>query len=122
MSGFMSRWSIGLDRPVGEAERDADGYIKAEVLGAWLTEAVDTYLAQCAHLHRRAQAASATEIRPTEFFVSVRVSPFGGDEDLPINITCRVSIEDPQTGEPQELGTEVRDELIAIERAAEYMA
>jgi hypothetical protein len=65
--------------------------------------------------------ASATEVRPTEFFVSLRVTPFGGDEDLPINVVWRVSIEDGR-GEPLELGTEVRDELIEIERGAEFMA
>jgi len=147
MSGFVTRWSIGLDRQVSEAERDPDGYLRADVLGAWLSEAVETYLRQCEQLHRRAEGyelvrrpsrqprasllgrpaevlvtASATEIRATEFFVSVRVTPFRGDEDLPINITCRVSIEDPRTGEAIELGNEVREELVAIERNAEYMA
>jgi hypothetical protein len=144
---MMTRWSIGLDYTPTQADRDADGYVTAEVLGRWLTEAVDAYLAQCEQLHRRAEGrtlvrrpgrqprasmlgrpaevlvtASATEVRPTEFFVSIRVRPFQGDEDLPINVTCRVSIEDSRTGEPLELGTAVRDELIAIERAAEYMS
>jgi hypothetical protein len=143
----MTRWSIGLDRTIGEAERDADGYVTAEVLGRWLTEAVDAYLGQCEQLRRRAVGyslvrrpgrqprasllgrpaevlvtASATEIRPTEFFITIRVRPFGGDEDLPINVTCRVSIEDSVTGEPIELGAEVREELVAIEREAEYMS
>jgi len=145
--GVMTRWSIGLDHLVGDADRDADGFVTAEVLGAWLSQAVDVYLAQCEQLHRRAEGhtlvrrpgrqprgsllgrpaevlvtASATEVRPTEFFISIRVRPFGGDEDLPINVTCRVSIEDSQTGEPMELGSTVRDELVAIERDAEYMS
>lgn len=144
---MMTRWSVGLDYTITEADRDADGYVKAEVLGRWLTEAVDAYLAQCEQLRRRAEGhtlmrrpgrqprasllgrpaevlvtASATEIRPTEFFVSIRVRPFHGDEDLPLNVTCRVSIEDSQTGEPLELGQAVRDELVAIERDAEYMS
>lgn len=143
----MTRWSIGLDHTVGDADRDADGFVTAEVLGGWLTQAVDAYLAQCEQLRRRAEGhtlmrrpgrqprasllgrpaevlvtASATEIRPTEFFISVRVRPFGGDEDLPINVTCRVSIEDSVTGEPLELGSAVRDELVAIERDAEYIS
>jgi hypothetical protein len=146
MSGFMSKWSIGLDRVVGEAERDADGFVRADVLGRWLADAVEAYLAQCPRLHERAAGhtlvtrpgrqprasllgrptevlvtSSATEIRPAEFFVSVRVRPFGGDEDLPLNVVWQVSIEDAR-GEPRELGNEVRDELIAIERDAEYMA
>ena len=146
MSGFMSKWSIGLDRAVGVAERDGDGFIRVDVLGSWLAEAVEAYLAQCAQLHDRAAGytlvrrpgrqprssllgrpsevlvtASATEVRAAEFFVSLRVTPFGGDEDLPINVVWRVSIEDGR-GEPVPLGNEVRDELIAIERDAEYMA
>jgi hypothetical protein len=144
---MMTRWSVGLDYTVTEADRDAEGYVTADVLGRWLTEAVDAYLAQCEQLRLRAEGhnlvrrpgrqprasllgrpaevlvtASATEVRPTEFFVSVRVRPFQGDEDLPLNVTCRVSIEDIRTGDPLELGTAVRDELIAIERAAEYMS
>jgi hypothetical protein len=146
MSGFMSKWSIGHDRTVGDGERDADGFIRADVLGSWLAEAVDAYLAQCVKLRERAAGhtlvrrpgrqprssllgrpaevlvtASATEVRPAEFFVSLRVTPFRGDEDLPINVVWRVSIED-ERGESLELGTDVRDELIAIEHAAEYMA
>jgi hypothetical protein len=144
---MMTRWSIGLDYTITPAERDAEGYVTADVLGRWLAEAVDAYLAQCEQLHRRAQGhtlvrrpgrqprasllgrpaevlvtASATEVRPTEFFISIRVRPFQGDEDLPLNVTCRVSIEDTRSGEPLELGSVVRDELIAIERAAEYMS
>jgi acyl-CoA thioesterase FadM len=143
----MTPWSIGLDRTVTEADRDADGYLTAEVLGRWITEAVDAYLAQCHELHRQAEGytlarrlsrqprasllgrpaevlvtASATEIRATEFTITVRVRPFGGDEDLPINLTCRVSIEDSVTGEPLDLSSAVRDEIVAIERAAEYMS
>jgi hypothetical protein len=144
---MMTRWSIGQDHTVTEAERDGDGYVTAQVLERWLAGAVEAYLAQCEHLHRLAEGhtlvrrpgrqprtsllgrpaevlvtASATEVRPTEFFVSVRVRPFGGDEDLPLNVTCRVSIEDSRNGEPMELGTAVRDELVAIEREAEYMS
>ena len=147
MAGFMSRWVVGLDRQVTDADRDEQGYVSATVLGGWLTEAVDAYLAQCTALHERAAGrnlmrrpgrqprsgllgrpaevlvtASATEVRPTEFMVSVRVRPYGGDEDLPINIVWRVSIEDSETGEPIELGNAVRDELIALEHAAEYMS
>lgn len=143
---LMTQWSIGHDHTIGEADRDADGFVTAEVLGGWITGAIDAYLAQCEQLHRRAEGrtlvrrpsrqprasllgrpadvlvtASATEVRATEFFISVRVRPFGGDEDLPLNQTCRVSIEDNE-GEQLELGAAVRDELVAIERAAEYMS
>jgi hypothetical protein len=147
MSGMMSRWVVGLDRQVTDADRDEQGYVSAPVLGGWLAEAVDAYLDQCTVLHDRAAGrrlarypgrqprsgllgrpaevlvtASATEVRTTEFFVSVRVRPYGGDEDLPINVVWRVSIEDIETGEPIELGSGVRDELIALEHEAEYMS
>jgi hypothetical protein len=147
MSGFVTRWSIGQDRQVTDADKDADGNLTAAVVGAWLSGAVDAYLAQCHELTRQAAdytivrrmsrqpragllghhpthalvTASATEIRPAEFVVSVRVTPFGGDEELPINVTCRVSVEDVM-GEPQPLSQAVRDEIVALEQAAEYMA
>jgi hypothetical protein len=147
MSGFVSRWSIGQDQQVGDADLDADGLLTSEVIAAWLNQAVDAYLVQCPTLHRQAEGyslmrrmsrqpkgrllghrptnvlvtASATEIRPTEFVVSVRVTPFGGDEELPINVTCRVSIED-ESGDQQTLDPAVRDEIIALEQSAEYLA
>ncbi len=147
MSGPLSRWSVGLDRTVEPDDLDPDGYLTAQSLQTWLEQAVDAYLAQCQELHALAAGrrlvrrpgrqprasllgrpsevlvtASATEVRPTEFFISIRVRPFGGEVDLPLNVTCRVSIEDADTGEPVELGKAVRDELIALEHAAEYMS
>ncbi len=149
MSSYLSKWSIGLDYQVGDADLDADGFVTAETLGGWLSGAVDAYLAQVGQLRERAVGrwqlvrrpsrqprggllgprptdvfvtASATELRPTEFFVSVRVRAYGSGEDLPINTTCRVSIEDPRTGEQLDIGQAVRDEIVALEDAAEYMA
>jgi hypothetical protein len=147
MSGFVTRWSIGQDLPVAPSDLDGDGYPTVTAVGGWLTGAVDAYLAQCHELRRQVDGftlarrmsrqprgsllghhptrvlvtSSATEIRPMEFVVSVRVTPFGGDEDLPINVTCRVSIEDVM-GDQQPLETAVRDEIIALEQNAEYMA
>lgn len=149
MNEFLTPWSVGLDRQVEAAERDPDGYPTVEALGAWLNGAIDAYLDQCAALHRQASVegrrivrrssrqprpsligkptdvfvtASATEVRPAEFFISVRVRPYGDDIDLPITITCRVSIEDTETGEPLPLDPEVIDEIKALERSAEHMS
>lgn len=149
MSEYLTRWSVGLDRHVEPTDVDPDGYPTAEALGAWLTEAVDAYLAQCPALHQQASrpgrqlvrrpsrqprasligkptdvfiTATTTEVRQTLFFVSVRVRPFGDDIDLPVNITCRVSIEETETGEPVELEPEVVDEIKALERDAEHMS
>lgn len=149
MGGLMTRWSVGLDRQVEPGDRDEEGYVSAETLRTWLSDAVDAYLGQCTALHRQANqpgrslvrrssrqpragligrpdevfiTASATEIRPTEFFISVRVRPYGNNIDLPINITCRVSVEDARTGDPFPLDEAVKDELVALEQAAEYMS
>lgn len=37
-----------------------------------------------------------------------------------MNTTCRIHLEDPATGAAHELGTEIRDELIALEHSARY--
>jgi hypothetical protein len=37
-----------------------------------------------------------------------------------VNATCVMRLVDPAAGEPRELGDEVRDELIALEHAAEH--
>ena len=51
----------------------------------------------------------------------VSLRPTGGDGDAAINAAFEVSLEDPQTGEARELGTDIRDELIALEHAASYV-
>jgi len=65
--------------------------------------------------------AGATEIRPTSFTIALRLRPTGGDGDAAVNVAYEVSLEDPQTGEACELGTDVRDELIALEHAASHV-
>jgi acyl-CoA thioesterase FadM len=65
--------------------------------------------------------AGATEIRPTSFTIAFRLRPTDGDGDDAINAACEVSLEDPATGEPIEFGSEVRDELIALEHAAAHV-
>jgi hypothetical protein len=148
MGGVLTRWSIAHDRPVHDGDLSRDGTVTSERLGAWVDAAVAAYLDQCAAVRRAAGdvgftlvrrlgrvpkpsllgqptdvlvTASATEVRPAEFIISVRIRPFGGDMDLPLNVTCAVSIEDIDTGEKAELGKEIRDELIALEHAAHHM-
>jgi hypothetical protein len=53
--------------------------------------------------------------------VAVRLRPLDGDRDTPVNAACVVRLVDPASGEPRELGDEVRDELIALEHAAEHV-
>ena len=147
MSGITTQWSIGLDRSVGPDDLDNDGYVRAEVLAGWLAAAVDAYVAQCQtlqqvpphhHIVRRPGrqprasllgrpsdvlvTASVTEITWTEIVVTIQVRPYGSDVDLPLSVTCRVSVEDQDTGDPAQLDAAVRDEITALERAAEYIS
>ncbi len=62
--------------------------------------------------------AGATEIHPTAFTMAFRLRPVDGDGDDAINASYEVSLIDPETGTAVELGTDVRDELIALEHAA----
>ena len=148
MGGVLTRWSVGQDRTVSPADRGPDGVVTPQALGGWVDAAVQAYLDQCGSLQRQAVdggltvtrqpgrlpkssllgeptdvlvTASATEVRPAEFVISVRVRPFGGDMDLPLNVTCLVFLEDPYSGDKAALDTTVRDELIALEHAAHHM-
>jgi len=145
MTGALPLWSIGLDRHVGPDEVDDDGFVAAETMGRWLAEAVDAYLAQLDTLRRlpahyrvvrrpgrqpRASllgrpndvfiTASATEVRTAELTISLQVRPFGGEIDLPMNVTCRVGIEDVDTGAAADFDASLNAEVVAVERAAEY--
>ena len=64
--------------------------------------------------------ATATEVLPTSFVVAVRVRPRWGDDDHPLDVRCSVRLEDPTTGDAQQIGDQIRDELIALEHAARH--
>ena len=64
--------------------------------------------------------AGVREVWPSSFAMAVRLRPMDGDHDGAVDVTCIVRLVDPATGEPRELGAEVRDELIALEHAAEH--
>ena len=148
MGGVLTRWSVGQDRDVSPEDRGPDGTVTPQALGGWVDAAVQAYLDQCGSLQRQAVdggltltrqpgrlpkssllgeptdvlvTASATEVRPAEFVISIRIRPFGGDMDLPLNVTCLVFLEDPYSGDKAALDTAVRDELIALEHAAHHM-
>jgi hypothetical protein len=149
MSGMMTKWSIAQDRTVTDADVGRDGYLTDDTLSRWIDGAIDAYLNQCVRVrqtafeqglvlnHRLSRrprpsllgqpaevlvTASATEVRPEEFVISVRLRPIGADTDMPVNVTCRISLEHPATGQPAELGTAIRDELIALEHGARYFS
>jgi hypothetical protein len=58
-------------------------------------------------------------VRPTSFTIAVRVRT-GGEDDVAVNTSCAVALEDPEAGTARDLGTDVRDELIALEHAAAH--
>jgi acyl-CoA thioesterase FadM len=99
-SAFVSRWPVLQEHRVTAADLDADGVIRDERVAQWVAAARSAYLRRCVALRR--------------------VREGSGDRDGAVDVSCIVRLVDPSTGEPRELGTEVRDELIALEHAAEH--
>lgn len=144
MTGFVSKWVVLHEHSVGAEDVDAAGDVRDDTLARWANGACAAYLAQChvlaetarrdglvvrsrigalphgAHLERPAAvtvSASAREVRPTSFTIAVRVRT-GGENDVAVNTSCVVTLEHPDTGAARDLGSDVRDELIALEHAA----
>jgi acyl-CoA thioesterase FadM len=145
---FASRFVVLRNHPVGPSDLDSDGVVRADAVDRWLAETRDAYLEKCVALRElRARSGSelrarihdapararfgrptavnvgagATEIRPTSFTIAFRLRPTDGDGDDVINAACEVWLEDPGSGEPIELGNDIRDELIALEHAAAHV-
>jgi acyl-CoA thioesterase FadM len=137
----MSKWLVLQEYPV------SGGTVGDEAVERWVAAARQAYLDQCPVLHEAARAAglvvrhrdgalppgaalghpaevvvtaTASEVRPSSFTISVRLRPIGGDREVPVNASCVIRLEDPATGEARELGTPVRDELIALEQSAQH--
>jgi acyl-CoA thioesterase FadM len=146
-SAFVSRWPVLQEHRVTDGDLDADGVVRDERVTQWLAGARSAYLRRCAALRRVRQAsglelqdrvaplppgaalgrpaavvvtAGVREVWPSSFALAVRRRPVDGDRDGAVDVTCIVRLVDPTTGEPHELGAEVRDELIALEHAAEH--
>lgn len=147
MSGMVSRWVVAQEHPVTEPDRDAAGVVADAAVERWVTAARRAYLDLCPILHRTAAesglvvteqprrlppgaalgratdvlvTASATEVHPDSFTVTVRLRPGGGDRDTPVNVTCVVSLTDGGGDDRRELGRQIRDELIALEHSAAH--
>jgi acyl-CoA thioesterase FadM len=146
-SAFVSRWPVLQEHRVTAADLDADGVVRDERVAQWVAAARSAYLRRCVAL-RRVQEGSGLELQdrvaplppgaalgrpaavvvtagvrevwPSSFAIAVRLRPVDGDRDGAVDVSCIVRLVDPTTGEPRELGTEVRDELIALEHAAEH--
>ncbi|HMG26084.1 MAG TPA: hypothetical protein VKH36_04640 [Acidimicrobiia bacterium] len=146
MTGFVSKWVVRQEHTVRADDVDGDGDVRDVVLARWVDEACAAYLEQCHVLAEAARqdglvvrsrvgalppgaqlgrpsvvavSAGAREVRASSFTIGVRVRT-GGENDVAVNASCVVSLEDAGTGEVGELGTDVRDELIALEHAAAH--
>lgn len=143
MSRILSKWVVLEEHAVEESDRDADGVVTDEAVERWLAGARQAYLDRCERLYQpglelRSRlgapapgerlgrpesvvvSATAAEVRPASFSISVRVRPIDGEHEMPLNATWTVTLVDPATGEARELGSDVRDELIALEHGAEH--
>src|SRR3954452_3040737 len=143
---FVSRWVVLQQHDVASADLDDAGTVRDDALERWIVAARDEYLDQCHELRERQRAgrllrfrladlptaalrgspsrgtvsAGATEIFPTSFTMAFRIRSYGSNDDAVVNVTCAVSLEDRRTGEAEELGDNIRDELIALEHAARH--
>jgi hypothetical protein len=147
MSGIVSRWPVLQRRAVGATDLDANGAVRAQIALEWIEAACDVYLKGCTLLVTQAApddlaieraeitlppgalsgkptelaiSVGVSEFFPTAFTMTVRVRPFGGDDDRAVNLSRDVSIVDRLTGAAQPLGRDVRDELIAHAHTAEH--
>ena len=146
MSGIVTKWSVSQEYEVGSDDLDAAGAVRAELIARRIDDACGAYLAQCRVLEEtRARddlelridrdqvpdatlpgaptslvvTATATEIWPDAFAISVRIRPIDGVAERPVNVNCTVRLMQSD-GAPAELGNAVRDELIALEHAAPH--
>jgi hypothetical protein len=147
MGTIHTTWSVRLDDAVTPGDLASDGSIGDDAVRGWIDRAVHAYVDQC-HILEATRArdglvvrvtgeapvrasrlaaapqvlvtATATEVFPDRFVVAVRVRPVGGDDDHPLDVSRSVELVDPGTVQPQELGTEIRDELIALSHAARH--
>jgi acyl-CoA thioesterase FadM len=138
---------VRREHPVRAADVTDDGVVRNDVVEEWIADARHDYLAQCrvvAEMIERSQltvetrtqgvpegeffgrpstvvvSAGVTELYPDSFTMAFRLRTYGQADDVVANVTCAVSLTDPATGAPQELGDAVRDEMIALEHAARH--
>jgi hypothetical protein len=148
MSGILTRWPVVQRHDLVEGDVDASGAVRLDFVDGLISAARGAYLERCTvmlalrareglefawqteelardQLSGRPQtlivSASVAELRPASFTMLVRVRPIGGDNDRPVNSRCAVRLEDPVTREARELGSDVRDELIALEQGAQQL-
>jgi hypothetical protein len=144
---MTSKWSVAAEHDVRGDDVEADGTIADAAVDRWATDAAAAYLQQCLRLEERRAAAglelrsrvgahaggarlgsdstvvvtaTATEVQPQAFVIAVRLRPVGTASSDPVDLTCEIRLEDPETGVPHDIDNEIRDELIALEHAARH--
>jgi acyl-CoA thioesterase FadM len=147
MSGMMTRWLVLDEHSVTGQDVDHDGTVSDEAVERWVNAARLAYLDRCTLLRQeQAQSgleltyrnralpggpllgrpssvvvtASASEVSPSSFTISVRLRPLGGDRETVVNTSCVVRWPDAPSGEARQLDKAIRDELIALEHSATH--
>ena len=138
MSGILSKWVVLQEHTVAPSDLDTDGAVRADVVSAWLDAARSAYLDRCPRLRdlgRDAEwdfrtvgatpwagapddvavTATAAEVQPAAITLSLRVR----SDHRVVNARCVIRLLNGD-GEAIGLGSGVRDELIALEHAAEH--
>jgi acyl-CoA thioesterase FadM len=146
MSSIMTRWSVLHEHTVAPTDHDAAGDVTDATVARWVDAACADYLAQCRDLQARITrggltlaetgdtlpagaalgrparvvvSASVTEVFPDSFVVAVRVRPLDGSTEQTFNARRTVRVLDA-AGAAQEVDAAIRDELIALEHAAQH--
>src|SRR5262245_45712850 len=141
MSSIVTKWVVLESHDIVAEDFDAAGVLRDDTIARWIDAVRLAYLDCCPVLRDTSErtgcevrcdlaavpggssfgvattmviSAGATEFFPTSFTLAFRVRGFGPDDDVAANLTCEVSLVDPATGEPIELGNDVRDEQIAL--------
>jgi len=146
-SSFVSRWVVARKFEPGPADLDARGVLRDDVVQYWIDEVRDAYLEQCVVLRATVDqsgletryrlsmppvaafgcpdtvvvSAGVTEVHPMSFTMALRLRSIGqGEDDVAVNVSCVVSLEDPATGAASEIHDAIRDEMISLEHAARH--
>ena len=143
MSGFVSRWVVSQQHDVGPDDLNDDGFVRDQSRERWISSASAAYLGRCRVLNQLADAAGLTPetrigawpesirlLEPSAVVVSVRATEFLPDSfrlavrvrspDVVVDLECVCTLENA-AGEATPLGDDVRDELIALEHAAQHV-
>ena len=139
---FVSRWVVGSHLAVESGDLDADGTVRRAAIERWVHDQCAAYVERCSTLRRDGSSmrttitsfpdapvtgsparviasAGATELLPAAVVVAVRMRFTGGHEDQVVNVRCELALQSDD-GSAEPLGTDVRDELIALEHAATF--